>query len=126
MGLLTHGHMITQIAIALGISQSSLSSMRCVRLIHFTKQAFIRGEVIDACFNLWHARERSCWIKQDQTPQIVQVEEECEEESDNHEHNASKEGVAQPQQHIFEYMEVGGGIPSAHSDLTLWQQVLDG
>ena len=62
-GPLTHGHVITQITITCGISQSSLSSMRYVGMIHFTKQAFTRGEVIDVHCNLKHAHERSCWIK---------------------------------------------------------------
>ena len=52
---LTHDHVITQIALAFNVSQSLLSSMRCVRLIHFTKQAFTYGEVIDTNFNLKHA-----------------------------------------------------------------------
>ena len=122
-GPLTHCHVITQIAIALSISQSSLSSMRCVRMIHFTKQAFTRGEVIDAHFNLKHAHKRSCWIKREQTLQTVHVVEEVEEEHDDHDHNASEEGKEQsPSTNVT----IGEGGFSAPHDLALWQQVLDG
>ena len=67
-GPLTHGYMITQIAIAFSISQSSLSSMIYAGIIHLTKQAFTHGEVIDVHYNLKHAHEHSYWIKQNQTP----------------------------------------------------------
>ena len=68
--------------------------MRYVRMIHFTKQAFTHGEVIYVHYNLKHAHERSCWIKRNQTPQMVQVEEESEEESDDHTYNTNEKGVA--------------------------------
>eukprot|EP00257_Ricinus_communis_P014282 XP_015571916.1 protein FANTASTIC FOUR 1 [Ricinus communis] len=90
-GSLTHGHLITPIAHALPISPSSLLSMKCVRLVHFTKNAFLRGEVIDDAFHLKHAQDRTCWIKKNQEPHKVRIEEESEEEDDEEEDDEEEE-----------------------------------
>ena len=95
--------------------------MRCVRMIHFTKQTFTHSEVIDTNFNLKYTREHSCWIKREQNPQMMRVVEDSEEDNDESDNNASEENVAQPQQTTFENVAFGEGVSSAPNDLALWQ-----
>ena len=53
----------------------------------------------------------------------MQVVKEIEEEHDDHDHNAREKGKEQPPFMNVEIREGGSSVPS---DLTLWQQVLDG
>ena len=56
--ILTHGHVVTIIAKALNIN---LDDFTCVvECSYFTKQAFVRGEVVDSLFFFVQARTRSC------------------------------------------------------------------
>ena len=51
--------MVTIIAKALNINLANYT--RFAEHSYFTKQAFIRGEVVDASFRVIPAHSRSCW-----------------------------------------------------------------
>ena len=55
---LTHGHVITIVAKALSLNLDNYTHF--VECSYFTKQAFIRGEVVDATFLLIPAPSHSC------------------------------------------------------------------
>ena len=57
--MLTHGHVITIITKAFNVDLSNFT--RTVECSYFTKQAFVRGEIIDSAFHLIPAKTRSCW-----------------------------------------------------------------
>ena len=61
---------------------------------YFTKQAFIRGEVVDACFPMIPARSWSCWWGIRRPPQ---EEEEAKEEEAEEEEEESEPKETQPQ-----------------------------
>ena len=77
---LTHGHVVTIIAKSLNINLDDFT--RVVDCSYFTKQAFVRGKVVDATFQLILVRSRSCWRGLACPPPVVkeQVEDEQEEE----------------------------------------------
>ena len=78
---LTHGHLITIIAKALNVNLDNYT--RFVEHSYFTKQAFIRGEIVDAAFRLIPPHSHSCWKGiQGPPPVEEQQHEESEEESD--------------------------------------------
>ena len=56
---LTHGHLITIVVKALNINLDNYT--RFVGHSYFTKQAFVRGEIVDAVFRLIPPCFRSCW-----------------------------------------------------------------
>ena len=79
---LTHGHVVTIIAKSLKINLAN--HPRFAEHSYFTKQAFIRGEVVDASFRVIPARSRSCWRgirrpPQDEDSKEEEVKEEEEE-----------------------------------------------
>ena len=57
--LLTHGHVVTIIAKSLNVDLTNLA--RTVKCSFFTKQAFVRGEMLDSSLKLIPAHTRSCW-----------------------------------------------------------------
>ena len=69
---------------------------RVVEPSYFTKQAFIRGEVVDAQFRVIPARKRSCWHGIRRPPQDEESESE-EEEDDEEEEEEHEPEEAQPQ-----------------------------
>ena len=56
---LTHGHMITIVVKALNVNLDNYT--RFVEHSYFTKQAFVRGEIVDATFRLIPPHSHSCW-----------------------------------------------------------------
>ena len=78
---LTHGHLITIVAKALNVNLDNYT--RFVEHSYFTKQAFVRGEIVDAAFHLIPPRSYSCW-RGIQGPPLdeEQQHEESKEESD--------------------------------------------
>ena len=56
---LTHSHVITIIAKTLNTNFDDFDCV--VECSYFTKQAFVRGEFVDASFHLVPAHIRSCW-----------------------------------------------------------------
>ena len=56
---LTHGHVITFIAKALNVNLDNYTYF--VEHSYFTKQAFVRGEIVDAAFHLIPPCSHSCW-----------------------------------------------------------------
>ena len=89
---LTHGHVVTIIAKALNINITNYT--RFAEHSYFTKQAFIRGEVVDASFRVIPARSRSCCRGIRRPPQDEDSEEEEEEEEE--EENEPDEAQPQP------------------------------
>ena len=78
---MTHGHVITIITKALNINLANYT--RFVKCSYFTKQAFVRGEIVDTTFHLIPPRSRSCWRGiQGPPPVKEQPHDESEEESD--------------------------------------------
>ena len=78
---LTHGHLITIVAKALNVNLDNYTHF--VEHSYFTKQAFVRGEIVDDVFRLIPPRSRSCWRGiQGPLPVEEQQHEESEEESD--------------------------------------------
>ena len=78
--MLTHGHVITIIAKAFNVDLSNFT--RTVECSYFTKQAFVRGEIIDSTFCLIPAKTRSCWRGLAPPPPVTEHPMEEEEESD--------------------------------------------
>ena len=76
----THGHVITIVAKAFNVDLSNFT--RTVKCSYFTKQAFVRGEIIDSAFWLIPAKIRSCWRGLAPPPPIEEHSMEEEEESD--------------------------------------------
>ena len=77
---LTHGHVVTIIDKSLNVN---LTNHPCVvEHSYFTKQAFIRSEVVDAQFRVIPARRRSCWHGIRRPPQDDELESEEEEEEE--------------------------------------------
>ena len=72
--------MITIIAKSLNVDLSNFN--RIVECSYFTKQAFIRGEVVDASFRLTPAKMRSCWKGIEQPPAVEEHYAKEEEETD--------------------------------------------
>ena len=85
--MLTHGHVITIIAKAFNVDFSNFT--RTVECSYFTKQAFVRGEIVDYAFRLIPAKTRSC---QRGLPPLPLVEEHPMEE----EEESNPEEVAPP------------------------------
>ena len=56
---LTHGHIITIIAKAFNVDFAAVDLV--AQCTYFTKQALMRGEVVDASFHLVPAHTHSCW-----------------------------------------------------------------
>ena len=56
---LTHGHVITIVAKSLNINLDNYTHF--VEHSYFTKQAFVRGEIVDAVFHLIPPHSHSCW-----------------------------------------------------------------
>ena len=78
---LTHGHLITIIAKALNVNLDNYTHF--VEHSYFTKQAFVRGEIVDATFRLIPPHSHSCWRGIAGPPSVEeQQHEESEEESD--------------------------------------------
>ena len=77
---LTHGHMVTIIAKALNINLANYTHF--AEHSYFTKQAFVRGEVVDASFREIPARSQSCWRGIRRPPQDDDSEEEEAEEEE--------------------------------------------
>ena len=64
---------------------------------YFTKQAFVRGEVVDASFRVIPARSQSCWRSIRRPPQDDDSEEEeVEEEEEAQEESEPEEAQPQP------------------------------
>ncbi|EEF47912.1 conserved hypothetical protein [Ricinus communis] len=81
----------TNIALRFDAPFPIFNALEGKRLVHFTKNAFLRGEVIDDAFHLKHAQDRTCWIKKNQEPHKVRIEEESEEEDDEEEDDEEEE-----------------------------------
>ena len=56
---LTHEHLITIIAKALNVNLDNYNHF--VEHSYFTKQAFVRGKIVDIAFRLIPPHFRSCW-----------------------------------------------------------------
>ena len=56
---MTHGHVITIIAKAFNVAFAQVDHV--APCIYFTKQALVRGEVVDASFRIVPTHARSCW-----------------------------------------------------------------
>ena len=81
---LTHGHMITIIAKALNVNLANYTHF--FKCSYFTKQAFVRGEIVDAAFRLIPPHSHSCWRGIQGPPSVEeQPHDESEEESDSEE-----------------------------------------
>ena len=78
--MLTHGHVITIIAKAFNVDLSNFT--RTVECSYFTKQAFVRGEIVNFAFRLISAKMRSCWRGLAPPPPVEEHPMEEEEESD--------------------------------------------
>ena len=78
---MTHGHVITIIDKALNVNLANYTNF--VECSYFTKQAFVRGEIVDAAFHLIPPRSHSCWREiQGPPPVEEQPYNESEEEGD--------------------------------------------
>ena len=84
--MLNHGHVITIIAKAFNVDFSNFT--RTIECSYFTKQAFVRGEIIDSAFHLIPAKTRSCWRGLAPPPPVEEHPMEEEEESDLEEESA--------------------------------------
>ena len=78
--MLTHGHMITIIAKAFNVDLFNFT--RTVECSYFTKQAFVRGEIVDYAFRLISAKMRSYWRGLAPPPPVEEHPMEEEEEFD--------------------------------------------
>ena len=81
--ILTHGHVVTIITKALNVNLDDF--MHVVEYSYFTKQAFMRGEVVDSSFHFVQVRTRSCWHRiacPSQVTESQEIEEEEEEDSE--------------------------------------------
>ena len=78
--MLTHGHVITIVAKAFNVDLSNFT--RTVECSYFTKQAFVRGEIVDSAFRLIPAKTRSCWRGLAPPPPVEEHPMEEKEESD--------------------------------------------
>ena len=78
--MLTHGHVITIVAEAFNVDLSNFT--RTVECSYFTKQAFVRGEIIDSAFCLILTQMRSYWRGLAPPPPVEEHPMEEEEESD--------------------------------------------
>ena len=90
---------------------------------YFTKQAFVRGEIVDAAFRLIPPRSRSCWRGiQGPPPVEEQQHEESEEESDPKELPQYTPFSDVP---LLSYpiQSATGASSSAHPPI--WDQILD-
>ena len=56
---LTHGYVITIIAKTLNVNLANYT--RFVECSYFTKQAFVRGKIVNAAFHLIPPHSHSCW-----------------------------------------------------------------
>ena len=88
--------MVTIIAKALNINIANYT--RFAEHSYFAKQAFIRGEVVDASFRVIPARSWSCWWGIRRPPQDEDSEEdEAEEEEEEEEQEESEPEEEKPQ-----------------------------
>ena len=72
--------MITIIAKAFNVDLSNFT--RTIECSYFTKQAFVRGEIIDSAFRLIPANTRSCWRGLAPPPSVEEHSMEEKEEFD--------------------------------------------
>ena len=78
---LTHGHLITIVTKALNVNLDNYTHF--IKHSYFTKQAFVRGEIVDAVFHLIPPHSHYYWRGiQGPPPVEEQPHDESEEESD--------------------------------------------
>ena len=78
---LTYGYVITIVAKALNVNLDNYTHF--VEHSYFTKQAFVRGEIVDAVFHLIPPHSHSCWRGIAGPPSVKEQQyEESAEESD--------------------------------------------
>ena len=119
---LTHGHLITIVAKALNVNLDNYT--RFVEHSYFTKQAFVRGEIVDAAFRLIPSRSRSCWRGIAGPPQVEeQQHEEFEEESDPEEELPQYTPFGDVPLLTYPIQSAIGASSSAHPPI--WDQILD-
>ena len=124
---LTHGHVITIIAKSLNVNLAN--HPRVVEHSYFTKQAFIRGEVVDAKFRVIPARKRSCQRGIRRPPQDDELESEEEEEEEEEEQESEPEAeIPQPTSMddvpLLTYpIQSAPGSSSEHPPI--WDQILN-
>ena len=82
--------------IAKSLNVNLANHPRVVEPSYFTKQAFIRGEVVDAQFRVIPAIKRSCWRGIRRPPQDEESESEEEDEEEEEQESETEESQPQP------------------------------
>ena len=118
---LTHGHVVTIIPKALNVNLDDFTHV--VECSYFTKQAFVRGEVIDSAFRSILAWSRSCW-RCLACPQPIAADA-IEEEDEN---KVKEEEEKEPQAgepHTTVHVPQGDASGSSSSQSHLLEQILE-
>ena len=117
--MLTHGHVITIVAKEFNVDLSNFT--RTVECSYFTKQAFVRGEIVDSAFRLIPAQTRSCWRGFAPPPPVEEHPIEKEEESDPEEAAPSYTPFGDVP--LLTY-PLHSALESSSDNLPVWDQIL--
>ena len=116
--------MVTIIAKSLNVNLANYP--RVVEPSYFTKQAFIRGEMVDAQFRVIPARKRSCWrgIRRPPQDDESKSEEEEEEEQESEPEAEIPQPTSMDDVPLLTYpIQSAPGSSSEHPPI--WDQILN-
>ena len=126
---MTHGHVITIIAKAFNVDFAPVDHV--APCTYFTKQALVRGEVVDASFHVVPTHTRSCW-KGIPHPHFSGAHDEEDHAqvgiigdiAQGTERNVGDDDWPQDDVPLPSFPTHGGASGSSSHDLPIWEQVL--